>query len=307
MPKRSKDYDDIFKTLKIRHTRLFISIINKAFNKNYPLDAEINFLSSEGQLILEDLDGSADIEGKENDSYISINGDKYIIECQSYDDDTIALRLAEYIFIVGSRNADIRNGKATIILPKYSIIYVKGDNVPEYTEITFKFADDDENSITYKNKNIILKDIEKEHIISEKLYALIPFYITRYEKELIAGDADNAIADLLYFSNELENLFNGNEITANEYTNIYEFILTIIKHITNGSNIEERLVSVMGGKVLETASDRIEKKTKNEIFSILRDIQKGYDTVDELVSQGHDKQVVLETLEIYKNSSDNQS
>lgn len=38
MPKNNNDYDDIFKTLKYNHKRLFISLINKAFNKSYPLN-----------------------------------------------------------------------------------------------------------------------------------------------------------------------------------------------------------------------------------------------------------------------------
>ena len=49
--KNTHDYDSTFKTLKNRHARLFIAVINLAFHKNYPLDAEVRIISSEGSFI----------------------------------------------------------------------------------------------------------------------------------------------------------------------------------------------------------------------------------------------------------------
>ena len=39
--KKSHDYDNTFKTLKNKHAKLFISVINEAFNKCYPLDSKV--------------------------------------------------------------------------------------------------------------------------------------------------------------------------------------------------------------------------------------------------------------------------
>ena len=52
--KRTHDYDNVFKTMKHRHKRLFISVINETFGKNYPLDSEIEVLPSEGYLTEEE-------------------------------------------------------------------------------------------------------------------------------------------------------------------------------------------------------------------------------------------------------------
>lgn len=41
MQKKTPDYDSVFKTMKIKHKRLFISVINNTFGKNYPMDANI--------------------------------------------------------------------------------------------------------------------------------------------------------------------------------------------------------------------------------------------------------------------------
>ena len=41
---------NVFKTMKSKHKRLFVSVINDAFGKNYPLDTKVEILSSEGYL-----------------------------------------------------------------------------------------------------------------------------------------------------------------------------------------------------------------------------------------------------------------
>ena len=55
--KHTSDYDNVFKTMKERHKRLFISVINETFGKTYPLDTKIEVLPSEGYLTEEETDG----------------------------------------------------------------------------------------------------------------------------------------------------------------------------------------------------------------------------------------------------------
>ena len=54
--KHTHDYDNVFKTMKHRHKRLFISVINETFGKNYPLDSAIEVLPSEGYLTEEETE-----------------------------------------------------------------------------------------------------------------------------------------------------------------------------------------------------------------------------------------------------------
>ena len=88
MPKNNNDYDDIFKTLKYNHKRLFISLINKAFNKSYPLNIVPTILPTDSYIENPDTDK---IEERESDLLMSICGDTYLIECQSYEDGTMAI------------------------------------------------------------------------------------------------------------------------------------------------------------------------------------------------------------------------
>ena len=50
MQKKTPDYDNVFKTMKSKHKRLFISVINDTFGKNYPMDVKVETLPSEGYL-----------------------------------------------------------------------------------------------------------------------------------------------------------------------------------------------------------------------------------------------------------------
>ena len=65
MQKKTPDYDNVFKTMKMKHKRLFISVINDTFGKNYSMDAKVEILPSEGYLTENGTtDGSKDITEK---------------------------------------------------------------------------------------------------------------------------------------------------------------------------------------------------------------------------------------------------
>ena len=100
----------------------------------------------------------------------------------------MALRIAEYTFLTARQEAIIENGKLTINMPLYSVIYIRSNSeTPKKTEITFNFPNgetvryDADNILRYDADNILLSNFTKEEIIEKKLYVLIPFYVLRYE------------------------------------------------------------------------------------------------------------------------------
>ena len=65
MQKKTHDYDNVFKTMKSKHKRLFISVINDIFGRDYPMDTKVEVLPSEGYLTEAEMpDGSIGIEGQ---------------------------------------------------------------------------------------------------------------------------------------------------------------------------------------------------------------------------------------------------
>ena len=261
MQKKTPDYDNVFKTMKSKHKRLFISVINDIFDKKYPLDAKVEVLPSEGYLTeSETADGSKEIEEQISDFLIKIGSEVYLLECQSYDDGSMAIRIAEYAFIVARQSATWDIGHATIPMPRFSVIYVKRtERTPKSTTITFKFPDGQE--VNYESENVIIEEFTKEYIVEKRLFPYIPFYIARYEKEIASeGNIESAVSDLEYFRDEMIRLYKTGELSDEELLDLMGFVNTIITHITNGNKNEERLVNVMGGTVIETESERLRRE-----------------------------------------------
>ncbi len=256
--KKTPDYDNVFKTMKMKHKRLFISVINDVFKKNYPMNAKVEVLPSEGYLTENETeDGSKEIEEQISDFLIKIGGEVYLLECQSYDDGSMAIRIAEYAFIVARQFAAWDIGHAVIPMPQFSVIYIKKtDKTPKATTITFQFPDGQ--TVDYVSENVIIENLTREHIIEKRLFPYIPFYIARYEQAVSSeGVVNQAVEDLIYFRDEMLRLHQESELSDLEMTDLMGFVNTIITHITNGNKNEERLVSIMGGTVIETESDKI--------------------------------------------------
>ena len=265
--KKTPDYDNVFKTMKMKHKRLFISVINDVFKKNYPMNAKVEVLPSEGYLTENETeDGSKEIEEQISDFLIKIGGEVYLLECQSYDDDSMTIRIAEYAFIVARQSAVWDIGHAVIPMPQFSVIYIKKtDKTPKATTITFTFPDGQ--TVDYVSDNVILENLTREHIIEKRLFPYIPFYIARYEQDVSSeGAVNQAVEDLIYFRDEMLRLHQENELSDLEMTDLMGFVNTIITHITNGNKNEERLVSIMGGTIIETESEKWMKRGKAQII-----------------------------------------
>lgn len=114
----------------------------------------------------------------------------------------------------------------------------------------------------YQSDNVILEDFTKEKIVEKRLFPYIPFYIARYEKEISSeGSIEKAVEALAYFRDEMVRLHQEGELSDDELIDLKGFVNTIIIHITNGNQNEERLVNVMGGTIIETESDKIKIRT----------------------------------------------
>lgn len=129
--------------MKMKHQRLFVSVFNDVFGRNYPSDVKVEILPSEGyRTENETADGSKEIEEQVSDFLIRAGSEIYLLECQSYDDSSMAIRIAEYSFVAARQSAAWDTGHAAIPMPRFSIIYVKRtDRTPKATAITFTFPD----------------------------------------------------------------------------------------------------------------------------------------------------------------------
>ena len=205
----------------------------------------------------ETADGSKEIEEQISDFLMKIEDELYLLECQSYDDGSMAVRIAEYAFITAKQFALWDIGHATIRMPRFAVIYIKRtDKTPKTTQITFIFPDDQK--INYESDNVILEEFTRESIVGKRLFPYIPFYIARYEREIVSGsNIDDVMKDLTYFRDAMVGLHQKKELVDDELIDLMGFVNTIIVHITDGNEYEERLVNIMGGTVIETASEKL--------------------------------------------------
>lgn len=183
--KNTPDYDNVFKTMKMKHKRLFVSVINDIFGRHYPMDVKVEVLHSEGYLTEnETADGSREIEEEVSDFLIRIEGEVYLLECQSYDDGSMAIRMAEYTFITARQFAVWDIGHAIIPMPCFSVIYIKRtDKTPKTTTITFTFPDGQ--AVDYKSDNVILEELTREYIVEKGCFRISRFTLRGMRKRLL--------------------------------------------------------------------------------------------------------------------------
>ena len=288
MQKKTPDYDNVFKTMKMKHKRLLVPVINDVFERNYRPDVKVEILPSEGYLTeSETSNGGKEIEEQISDFLIRIEDEVYLLECQSYDDGSMAIRIAEYAFIVARQLAVWDIGHAEIPMPRFSVIYIKRTGqTPKKTVITFVFPDGQR--VDYGSDNVILEQFSREKIVEKRLFPYIPFYIARYEKDIVSeGNIDQAVEDLIYFRDEMLRLHRKGELSDAELVDLMGFVNTIITHITNGNKNEERLVKVMGGRVIETESERLMRQGMEQ--GIQQGMEQG---MEQGMRQGQAKMIV---------------
>ena len=289
--KKTRDYDNTFQTIKKKHKRLLIAVINDCFQKHYPLDTDVELLPTRGPLVMEGDEGDARIEDRDSDCVLRIGTDYYLVEVQAYDDENMAIRIAEYTFIAARDTAAGSQGEVTLNIPHFTVIYIKpSGDTPHQTKITYRFPDGQEVSCT--EKNIFLTEITKEEIIEKKLYAYIPFYIARYEHELSTErNYQKALEDLAYFRDKMVELHQNRELSGDELTDLGSFVNTIVTHITDGNMIEKEATSIMGGTAYETESERIRRVAREEMQAELDEKDKILEEKDKVLEE---KDKVLE-------------
>ncbi len=262
--KKTKDYDNTFKTMKQDHKRLFIAVINECFHKNYPLDSVVDVLPADLYFSKKDSKDAAMIAERDSDLILRIGGEFYLLECQTYDDDSMAIRIAEYTFLAARNYAAWDKGRAILDMPHFTVIYIKSTpDTPRNTTITYRFPNG--KIVDYTEENVFLSDFSREEIMEKKLYAYIPFYIARYEKQLSdQKNYENAVADLEYFRDKMVVLYQNEELSGDELTDLRQYVNTIVEHITDGNEIEKEVTGIMGGTVFESDSIRLRREGREE-------------------------------------------
>ena len=180
-----KPFDRTFRTMAEKMPELLIPLINEVFGTDYPLDEEVVQLRNEHQ---------KDKDSITTDSFIRIRNTMYHIECQSVNDNTMAIRMFEYDAMIAIENAVAKEkGIFKIFMPKSCVLYVRAnETAPKNHQVVVVFPDGNEH--TYQIPCIRCDEYSIEEIFTKKLLFFLPYYMARYQN---LKAADNRKIQLL--------------------------------------------------------------------------------------------------------------
>ena len=270
-------YDDVFRTMLDKMPHLTIPLINEVFSRQYSDSEPVTALQNEHMEIMADK--------VITDSYLKVADKYYHMECQSSPDGTMAIRMIEYDFLIALKHAEKAGYEYTLQYPYSCVLYLRyTDSTPDALTVHVKFPDGA--SVDYRTPIIKVNQYRFEEIFRKKLLFLLPYYIMRYEAAL--SDIEKEEKKLQELLTEYERIYQElgalcgrSEISAYDYTELNDLILTIMDHVAYRQKRIRKGVHSMGGKVLEFEHDILmrESETKGEIKGEARELVKNVDAI----------------------------
>lgn len=247
-------FDDVFRTMVEKMPYLAVPLINEVFDTSYPKNVEITQLRNEHQQEKGEVI---------TDCCLKIGGKLYHIECQSMDDTTMAIRMIEYDFAIAIENVQKEGRRYRMELPRSCVLYLRsGSNTPDFLEVEIVLYD--ESVLLYRVPTIKLETYTKDKIFEKDLLMLLPFYIMRYEKDIHEISENPRLFQQLL--NEYEEIRRNLEDELSKagkskwYMDLNKLIIKISDYICqNEEKVRKGVGDIMGGKVLELESERLER------------------------------------------------
>lgn len=276
-------FDDVFKTECEKLKPFLVPLIKEIFGlectieENAPIHGEAN----ERYLI----DGATPVRVSRRftDSCLRIGNRLYHVECESGNDGSIIFRLAEYNMRIAIDNASLDEVGNTIVvrLPESGLLRLRdSQNIKKISSATMRYEYNDQ-SISINIPVMNVQAYTADDIYDKGLYFLIPFYCIRFEKQLREKsetpyeEYDRIYVELKEYFERLTTMCDTGRITEDETRKLAELSRIILNYITVDldNEIRERMVSVVGGQVLELQEDRWLKEGME--IGIEKGIEKG--------------------------------
>ena len=249
-------YDDAFRTLMNDCVRLLIPVINEVFGKHYSGNERIIFRPNEHFINQQDgweqkriTDSSFSIISDDNSE------DKFILECQSTDDDTLLIRIFEYITQEALDSGTITKYKLTVTIPHAAVLFLRSKkSTPNSMNIVINTPG---GSVSFDVPVMKVQSYSLEQIFNKNLLFLLPFYIFNLEKnfpqyernETALQSLKNVYSDFML---RLENAVEEGRISAYYRRTILDMSKKVLENIAaKYHNIQKEVNNIMGGQILE--------------------------------------------------------
>ena len=245
-------FDNAFRTILEREPELVVMMINEAFHTDYRFDEPViqcrnEHVTKAGKIV--------------TDSVLVVRGVSYHVEVQAYSDSGMQIRMIEYDFHIALGNAEQRDGVYRIKFPESCVFYIRRKRLRNKTlDVEIEFPDGAK--VMYKAKAIPTLSYTLDDIFEKKLYALIPYYLLKYEKkkEALEGsdkDREKLLEDYKEIADRLIKVMEKDPKAG--YVSI---LLDLVNDIADEVLAEqpkarEGIGEIMGGQVMTLASDRM--------------------------------------------------
>ena len=249
-------YDDAFRTMMNDCVRLLIPVINEVFGKNYSGNEKIIFRPNEHFMNQQDgkeqkriTDSSFSIISEDNSE------EKFILECQSTDDDTLLIRIFEYITQEALDSGTINKYKLTVTIPHAAILFLRSKkSTPHSMNIVINTPG---GSVSFDIPIMKVQSYSLQQIFDKNLLFLLPFYIFNLEKNFPLYEAsEEALENLkkvyIDFMDRLEKEVTEGHISAYYRRTILDMSKKVLENIAaKYKNVQKGVSDIMGGRVLE--------------------------------------------------------
>lgn len=249
-------YDDAFRTMMNDCIQLLIPVINEVFGKNYTGKEKIiphpneHFINQQdGQEQKRITDSSFSIISENNEE------DKYIFECQSNADDTLIIRIFEYITQEALDSGKVVNYQLTVTIPHAAVLFLRSNkNTPNSMKIIINTPG---GSVNFDVPVMKVNSYSLPQIFEKNLYFLLPFYIFNLEKNFSKYECDPAELEKLKaeyadFMTRLEQAVKDGKISTYYKRTILDMSKKVLENIAvKYQNVQKGVNEIMGGRVLE--------------------------------------------------------
>lgn len=257
-------FDDVFRTLLEKCSKLIIPVINEVFHTHYSMEEKVSLFHNEHPYV--ETDGSS---GKRTtDSCIGISDRIYHIECQSRPDSIMEIRMVEYDFHIALSHKEQEEGVETLRFPESAVLYLRhNENTPEQLHVRLILPNRKE--ADYYVPVVKVQKYTKEEIFNHNLLFFIPYYILKFESELKRIDSNpeelNGLKEEYYdIYSRLSRLEEMKVIDGEYLHNLVSLTGRLLAVVARDTENVKREVSIMGGQVLELESERILERGKAE-------------------------------------------
>ena len=249
-------FDDVFRTMAEKFPSMFVALINEFFHTDYPYDVPCVELKNEhytkaGKII--------------TDALFDIGGHLYHLECQSKKDGQMVIRMFQYDVSIALEHAEETEDGLTIHFPASCVLYVRNHrSLSENHVLRVIFPDGQTMSYQVPVKQV--SNYSLDEIFTRRLYALLPFYVLRYENFFKSNSADVRKTERFILElKEMCSLLGKGTVNESTYVDLLGLIKEILMYIIpSGNHLKGKVDDIMGGKVLELESERLRREGRAE-------------------------------------------